>query len=256
MNSTNEFALMSYNSTGFNKFKGKFINDLLISNKIKVLAIQEHMHLAQNVHKIQEHFPDFELFAIPAFKANTQINKGRPSCGLGFLFENNLSNCVVKLVCPFSNRVQGLKLNLNSMSYVFINVYFPVDKRNNDIDELIKVLQDIKYILNLCDDNCKIIVLGDLNLDFSRDSYFSNYGKQFCIDNDLNSVWTKFNCDYTYSHTKIVNGLSRTYFSIIDHFCVKNDFLKDCVEAFPIHTPDNIYNHEPILLKFNCVDVI
>ena len=59
------------------------INDLLISEKNYILAIQEHMMLPQNIHKIQDSFSDFELFAIPAFKANTHISRGRPSGGLG-----------------------------------------------------------------------------------------------------------------------------------------------------------------------------
>ena len=250
--SISQLSLLSYNTCGWNSFKSKMINDLLISEKNYILAIQEHMMLPQNIHKIQDSFSDFELFAIPAFKANTHISRGRPSGGLGFVFHKNLSKMIVRLNSPDSNRVQGLRLNFSNDSYVLINSYFPVDKRDGNIDELLRVLQDIKYIIDLCDDNCKIILLGDLNCDFNRDTIFCNHVKDFCEENSLISIWSKFDCDFTHSQTKLVNGVERTYFSSIDHFCVKNDFLKDCIESFPLHTPENLSNHEPIFLKFNC----
>ena len=209
--------------------------------------------LPQNLHKIQNHFKDFDSFSLPAVKSNVQISRGRPSGGLTFLYDKKLSNGIERIVCPNSNRIQGLKVKLHNVSYVLINSYFPVDKRNNDIDELIKVLQDIKYILDTCNDHCKVILLGDLNCDFSRDTVFVNHIKQFLLENNLQTVWSKFMCDFSYSHTKLQNGINNTYNSTIDHFCVSNDLLNDCIEALPIHSPDNLSNHAPILLKFNCL---
>ena len=255
-NSTNQLSLFSYNSTGWNAHKAKMINDFLILKSIKIVALQEHFLLKQNLHKIQEHFLNYELFALPAVKSNTQITRGRPSGGLAFLYSNTLSSNIERISVPNSSRVQGIKLNLNNTFYVFINVYFPVDKRNGEIDELIKVLQDIQYILDLCNDQCNIIFMGDLNADFSRDTVYVNHVKEFMLNHSLCSVWTKFNCDFSYSHTRNVNGTDTTYYSTIDHFCVNSTFLSDCIEAFPLHSPDNISNHEPIFLKINCLENI
>ena len=251
--STSELSILSYNSTGWSTHKAKTINDFLISKNIKICAVQEHFMLKQNLHKLQDNFPNYELFAVPAFKSSTNITRGRPSGGLGFLYCNSLSKNIERVLCPNSSRVQCIKLNLNNnVSYIFINVYFPVDQRNGEIDELMKVLQDIKYFLDMCNDQCKVFLMGDLNTDFNRDTIFVNHVKDFIDDNNLTSVWNKFDCDFSYSHTKTLNGTETTYFSTIDHFCVNNELLGDCLEAFPLHSPENLSNHEPILLKMKC----
>ena len=139
-------SILSYNTTGWNSFKANFIKEIISSRNIDIFAIQEHFMLEQNVFKIQEQFSDFELFALPAFKNNSQITRGRPSGGLALLYKNSLSTKINRLVSPNSNRVQGIKLNLDNNIYVFINVYFPVDKRNDNIDDLIVVLQEIRNL--------------------------------------------------------------------------------------------------------------
>jgi hypothetical protein len=79
--STSELSILSYNSTGWSTHKAKTINDFLISKNIKICAVQEHFMLKQNLHKLQDNFPNYELFAVPAFKSSTNITRGRPSGG-------------------------------------------------------------------------------------------------------------------------------------------------------------------------------
>ena len=157
-----------------------------------------------------------------------------------------------RVICPNSSRVQGLKLNLPNDPYIFINVYFPVDPRNDQTDELIKVLQDVAFILDSCDQNCKIVLMGDLNADFGRGTDFVTLLKSFLHDHNLGTLWNKFDCDFTYAFSKSVNGVQRTYFSTIDHFCVSSDLLPFCIEAMPLHLVDNMSNHAPIFMKFKC----
>ena len=176
--------------------------------------------LKQNLFKIQAPFSDYELFAVPAVKNNSQIMGGRPSGGLAFLYNSNLGKLVTRISCPNSSRVQGLKLDLQNESYLFINAYFPVDRRNGDIDDLICVLQDVTYILNRCDIDSKVILLGDLNCDFSRDTVFVNHVRQFIFENNLQHIWSKFPCNFSYRHTRNMNGVESTSLTIIDHFCV------------------------------------
>ena len=66
-----------------------------------------------------------------------------------------------------------------------------------DTTELLHILQDIKFIMDLCDDDSYFILTGDLNSDFSRNSVFVNLVKTFLTNNDLETIWNKFNCDYT-----------------------------------------------------------
>ena len=246
-------SCLSFNPTGLNDVKANLINTILISHDIKICTIQEHFLLDKNLHRLKKYFPQYEIFSLSAYKNTVQINSGRPSGGLAFLYHPSLSKFISRVTCPNSYRVQGLKLNLPNDPYIFINCYFPVDNRNDVIDDLINVLQDIKYIVDSCEPNCKVVLLGDLNADFSRDTAFVTFLKDFLTENNLCSVWSKFDCDFTYSFTRLVNGVERTFFSTIDHFCTSPEMLPSCTEAATLHFVENMSNHEPIFLKFKCV---
>ena len=121
-----------------------------------------------------------------------------------------------------------------------------------DVTLILQCLQDVQYIMDLYDDDPTYIMCGDLNADFKRDTVFVQLVKTFLDNNNLRTMWDKFECDYTYSFSKMVNGLNRKYFSVIDHFCVSSNFINNCMEAAPLHSPDNLSHHAPIILKFNC----
>ena len=162
-------------------------------------------------------------------------------------------NYVEHLTVPNSLRVQGIKVKLPQQNYVFINTYFPTDPRieNFDDTELIETLEDIKYILDSCENTDNLILLGDFNTDFSRNSRFVQIVKQFIEENELTSVWSKFGCDFTYCHTYERNGRLQSAFSTIDHFLVKKQFLNECIESCALHFAENLSNHEIIYLKIS-----
>lgn len=247
-------SALSYNLSGLNEFKVNFINTILVSYSISICALQEHWLLDNNLYKLENCFNNYEVFALPAKKANSEFNRGRPSGGIAFLVKNELCSMVKRLTCPGSSRVQGVQLKVEGKSYVYINCYFPVDpqRANMDITEILSCLQDVQYLMDLCDDESVFILTGDLNTDFSRNSVFVNIVKTFLTNTNLSPIWDKFECDYTYSFSKIVNGFDRSYFSTLDHFCVSDNCLNDCVEAIPFHSPDNLSNHVPIILKIKC----
>ena len=246
---TNHFKFLSYNTTGWSDFKSDFINTILITHTIFICAIQEHFLLKNNLYRLRNAFSNYNVFSVPAVKNDNIIHSGRPSGGLAFICHRNLSKYIECISCPNSHRTQGLKLKIGNVSHLFINSYFPVDKRNYLNDELTKVLQDIKYLINTARaDN--IILMGDLNTDLIRNTVFTDSVKTFLQENNLQSVWETFNCDFTYCHTRKVNGIDRSYFSTIDHFCLKSNFVDFCIEASPIHMAENLSNHEPIFLNF------
>ena len=254
-NICDNLSILSFNTTGWNSFKGNLINTILLSHSVQICLIQEHFLLDSNIVKLKQSFQQYDVFSIPAVKSNFQIHGGRPSGGLAIIFHKNISRFITHLSCPNSHRVHGIKLNLPQASYLFINCYFPVDKRNADNDELLLVLQDIRYMLGLCDELCNVFIIGDLNFDPSRNTDFVNLVKNFLVEFNFVSAWSKFECDFTQCQTRLVNGVERSYFSTIDHFCVRSDFIQSCITAVPLHFIDNTSNHEPIFLKFSCVPV-
>ena len=257
INIIKSLPLVSYNSTGWGNNKIDFINTILISHGILVCALQEHFQLKENLYKL-ECFDQYESFSLPAYKNNNIVSSGRPMGGLSLIYNQCLSKYASRLTVPQSRRVQGLKLCLPNSAFLFINSYFPNDPGNNNGDdvELLDTLQDIKYLLDKVDENCTVVILGDLNTDFSRNTAFVQTVKNFFQENNLVSAWSKFDCDFTYYQERVVRGRTVVSKSTIDHFGVKFEDLNSCVEATPLHLASNFSFHAPIYLKIECANLI
>ena len=91
--------------------------------------------------------------------------------------------------------------------------------------------------------------MGDLNTDFSRNSIHAQIVKNFCIEKEFSTVWSVFPPDFTYYHERLLNGRTVCSKSIIDHFCLSDDYLYSCIEATPLDFTENISKHEPIYMK-------
>ena len=142
-----DLKIISYNPTGFNLQKANFINFLSSSMNIDIFMVQEHMHLRQNVYKVENEFDKFNSFIIPASKSNHCVNSGRPSGGLGIFWKKSL-NCNVKMLKhPNSVRVHAIELFNN---YLLINSYFPTDPQVVNFDDfhLLKCIEDVKWFIN------------------------------------------------------------------------------------------------------------
>lgn len=244
-----DLKIISYNSTGFNVAKANFINFLSESMKIDIFVLQEHMHLRQNVFKIQKEFSNFESFIIPAYKSNNCISSGRPCAGLGIFWKKSLNSLVKMFKHPNSQRVQALEICDN---HLLINTYFPNDPqvRNYNDYELLKCIEEVKWFIN-SKPGYKIIIAGDLNLDLSRNTRFVNTVRDFFIDYNLISVWSAFNIDFTFCNHQVRNGNNILTTSCIDHFIVQSHFLTGVSHAQVIHSGDNLSNHNPIYLQIN-----
>ena len=210
------------------------------------------MLLKRNINRISI---NYDTFILPATKSNTNINGGRPSCGLGLIYSKSISKYVKHLACPGSNRVQAIKVSTPADIFVFINVYLPTDPRVNNFDDttLIQSLQDIQYILNQCGPDFKITVLGDLNSDLNRNTQFVNTVKNFMTSNNLVSLWDTFQCDFTYSQQQVRNGRSNVYYSALDHFFVNDNCAQVTENATVLHFGENLSNHEPIWMKSHSI---
>ena len=250
-NFISSLPLLSYNSTGWNENKSEFLKTLLISHQIGVGALQEHFQLKNNLYKLNC-FENFETFSVGAQKSNNYIHSGRPSGGLTFIYNKNLCQYVERLPIPTSNRVQGMKLDLPGMPLLLINSYFPTDPGGGSVNEdlLLSTLQDISSLINSVGDHYCVILMGDLNTDFSRNSIHAQIVKNFCVEKELSTVWSVFPPDFTYYHERFQNGRTIVSKSTIDHFCLSEDFVNFCVEATPLHFTENSSKHEPIFMKF------
>ena len=111
-------------------------------------------------------------------------------------------------------RVQAIEIN---KSVILFNCYFPCDSRNVNYDdwELQKCLRDINNVSN-AHPNHSILIAGDLNCYFQRNTPFVNSIRDWVMESILKSIWWDNPIDFTFSN--IVNN--RQYFSVIDRFFV------------------------------------
>ena len=242
-----DLKILSYNPTGFNLQKASFINFLINSMNLDIFIMQEHMHLRQNVFKIQNEFANFDSFIIPATKLNNCVSSGRPSGGLGIFWKKSL-NCNIKMIKhPDSLRAQAIEICDN---YLLINTYFPTDPQvaNFNDFQLLKCIEDVKWFINSYP-NHNIIFAGDLNLDLSRNTRFVNIMREFFLNCNLISVWSSFNVDFTFSNHQTRNGRNILSTSCIDHFIIQPIILSQISHAQVIHLGDNLSNHDPIFLS-------
>ena len=242
--------LLSYNSMGWSDHKTNFIRSLLLAHGVMVCAIQEHFLLKHNLYKLAC-FDGFEVFSVPAHKNSSIVCGGRPSGGLSLFYSQDLSKFATRLSVPNSFRVQGLKIDMPNCTFLFINAYFPNDPGNNNLDDinLLNTLQDIKFLTDQVDDSCMVVIMGDLNTDFSRNTPFVQIVKRFFQENNMVSAWSKFDCDFTFYHERVTGGRTVVSKSKIDHFGVKAEDLSFCGEAKPLHLVDNFSYHVPIYMN-------
>ena len=262
-NNTNKtLCVTSYNSGGLGLDRQHFIKTLLLFSDI--LCIQEHFLLdagdrkASNTHKLINLFGQtHDMYIVPAYKDNTLVTRGRGKGGLVTMW----SKCYTKYVTKVKSenfRVQATLFKFPDAALLIFNLYFMVDPQLGDFNEteLLSVLAEISRIIHVTETR-NILLLGDLNCDFSRNTRFVQTVRNFVEEKSCKVFWNHpdgnriSNIAYTYSNT--VNNL--THSSIIDHFIGNERIFNAVTEANVICSPDNFSGHLPIYCKFNVNDL-
>ena len=110
--------------------------------------------------------------------------------------------------------------------------------------QLLILFAEIKRIVDECEFD-HMILGGDFNADFNRNSKFVSMVKDFIEKIDLERSWSLFPADFT--HVSEIE--SKTYTSLIDHFFWNNNLSESVVDAGVIHVPENMSDHSPIFCK-------
>ena len=240
---------MSYNSTGFDRPKILWINELMNTFKIDCFQLQEHFKASKTVEKLfKQEFSKYKCYVSPAVRDQNQ-EAGRAKGGLAELCLNDL-DIIKEKIFTINWRLQAQILHIETYRLLWINCYFPTDPKslNYDNEELNSVLEEIENILDSNSfDDC--ILGGDLNYDPSRGSGFANTVRDFMLKIGLVSVWDKFPVQFTHVHTDMKS------FSLIDHFFVNERLLEQVEDAGVIHLGDNLSRHSPITMRVNIPDI-
>ena len=238
-------TFLSYNSTGLDSVKTKWIRDIAKVTKCDFITLQEHFKKTKTIGKyFMDEFPDRSAFVIPGYRENSQ-DSGRPKGGIAMLSSKS-KNVSKKRVKTNSFRVQAQVLTLFRTKLLWINCYMPTDPQTiqyND-KELLNVLTEIENMMDI-EDYDDVACMGDFNWDKTRNSGFAATMDNFVSRLGLVDVWDKFPISYTRIHTDLRST------STLDRFLV-NERLLDCiVDAGVIHLGDNPSRHSPIVMKLN-----
>ena len=236
-------CVVSYNTRGFGHLKQKFCDNLTTTfcgNKIPILCVQEHFVLRGNSYVVQKALPNSHIFFKSAVKDNQ--NYGRAKNGMFVAVPDNLKERFND-VSPAHWRVQAVTFD----STLIVNVYLPTDPGtiNYNDQELVETLEVVQTVL---DDNhtAKVIITGDFNADFGRNSGHVNDVKTFVENLDLKLSWSRFHVDFT--HVTVRDDVVHTH--ILDHFLWGEETDDDILDAGVVHHVDNDSDHCPIYCCF------
>jgi len=254
-------CVTSYNSGGLGLDRQNFIKTLNIFSDI--FWIQEHFLLDaggkkhSNTYKLKTLFGDtHDMLIKPAFKESNAVTKGRGMGGLVIMWKRGFTKYILQVKSD-SFRIQAVKFNFPEADLLLFNLYFMVDPQNNAFNdnELLSLLAEIEQIIARSE--CRNVLLaGDINCDFSRNTPMVNIIRDFVNTTGLNIFWSMPDNSETHRITNIpftyVNTVNNvTHSSVIDHFLGNDRLFNAVVEADVIVSADNHSNHLPIYCKLN-----
>ena len=200
------------------------------------------------------------MFIVPAYKENNQVTRGRGKSGLVTMWKKGLTKYVSKVSCS-NFRIQATKFKFPAGPVLVINSYFPCDPRTDNFDdsELITLLADLRSVIQSSECN-NVLLAGDLNSHFDRQSRFTNLVDNELADLGLVLLWQNTDnnphhwiqpVDYTY--LSVSNNVASC--STIDHFGASHRMYTAVKEAGVIHSGENLSNHSAIYLKIRLGDI-
>ena len=194
------------------------------------------------------------MYIVPAIKDNRQVSKGRGKGGLVSIWSNKITKYVSQIKCE-NYRLQATRFDFPSGPLLVLNTYFPCDPRTRNFDdtELIKLLTDIQTVV-LQSHVQNILLAGDLNCDFSRNTRFTRLVHDYLNESSLKLLWENsdlVDCDVDVDFTFMSTANGTNSISTIDHFACSSRIFNIISEAGVIHSSANTSNHSPIFVKLD-----
>ena len=175
---------------------------------------------------------------------------GRPHGGAAIVWRSSI-NAKVTPVLFDSTRTCAVIIECDNFKVLLICVYMPCDDNRPDsnIVEYNSVLNDIQSIFNLVHDVQHVIIGGDLNTDFSRNSYCTNAINRFLCDENLYCISKSNNCNIDFTYQSKGSGAR----SFIDHFIISQTLNTQVLNYETVDGADNFSDHMAVkcMLRFD-----
>ena len=254
LNKSMKITILTQNVNGFTRNKD-FLFSHCDSNENLIRAIQEHWlkppyKKQAGVNQLRTLHPDFDGFGTSAMKKNidSQILKGRPYGGTGFLFSKKFSKCLKPLFNFSHERITVLQLETEASTILLINVYFPYYNTRELTSYLAMYRETIGFIDHIIDKNvgCKFIILTDANCNIYHQNHpytqllrgmMERHNLISCFDLDEN-----FDSNTAFTRSDVKTNS----FTLIDYILISND-LREMVSNIHISSHgNNLSDHNPV----------
>ena len=148
-------SIRSHNIHGYNNSRD-FLYHECVANNFSIMAIQEHwlksaVRKMKGTDQLKVLHPEFDAYAVSAMdiQAESNVIKGRPYVGTGFIFAKELSNVIRARVDLKHPRVSVLELHTNSLPILLINAYMPFYDQSNLPEKLKEYQNTIAHLENI-----------------------------------------------------------------------------------------------------------
>ena len=224
----------TYNCRGWNN-GCVTISDFIDS--FDLCFIQEHWLLTDQLHLLSSFHADFSAVSVSGVKIGEFVC-GRPYGGCAILYRSSFSPCITPLNST-SNRFCALKIQDNSgTSILLVNVYMPSQSSPSDYLDTLGVLEGFIESYQ-CDVS---VIVGDFNVDFSRDNASANYLSTFMASSDLVACDLTLGSSIRYTDERD-GGSVRSW---IDHILCNGSHSHLISQVCPINSGVNFSDHLPI----------
>ena len=175
------------------------------------------------------------------------IKAGRPYGGIAICYHTYLK-CQVEHITTNSKSICALKININDISFMLVNVYMPSSDKMEALEEYTTILQEVSSIC-IQSSTQHLILGGDWNADIARNDQRTKLFKDFILDENLINVLELdiSNVPYTYENIRV----NPATFSTIDHFLVSPNLGKIVTKYETIFSHNDFSDHFPVMLTLN-----
>ena len=240
----NDIRIISYNCKGFKNRNYDFVQDIFM--RCEILLIQESWLYNFEIDKISNVLPDSAYLGVSAMRDCDVGRRGRPFGGCLIIYKNNLA-IPVKQITTSSNRLCVATFIRDNIKLLVISAYMPTDDNSHiTSQEYGEVLNEISGLLMMYND-FTLILGGDFNSDFQRQTLNTNLLNNFITLESLICSSMIYDIDFTYCSS---NGAKST----IDHFILNENSFNDIADFRVLDEGNNMSDHCPILISIKCND--
>ena len=216
-------------------------------SKCDFLLLQETWKREKEfITNFKKDFPESECIAASQMDLDG-IKAGRPYGGVAICYHASLKCKIVKIPSD-SKSICALKISIDEISILLINVYMPCSENNEALDKYTNILEEIS---SLCIKSATqhLIIAGDYNADPSRNDRRTTLFKNFISQENLINILDMniANVPYTYWNQRVTPPTTST----VDHFLISPNLANTVVKYETVFQHNDFSDHFPVMLTLD-----